>query len=278
MNAEPTVWLLLDGALLGAATVSNELRGLAGAYPLYGDLGREPALVGPWLVPASADAQALCDLWHAEREEACFGLNELRVDAGREHLVAHLDQLRYVHALRQPGKRFFFRYADHRGLAAMWDTLRPTQQQALLGSIRRWAWRTPDGTEAGLASPRLPASPVEPGTLPLRLYAASFQRMEDEAHLGALLQFAVENFPDQTSGTTLARRYAAAQRVSPWADERGIRQSSVQAAAVVAVARLGEGVLRDTDFIEVVDAAQAASRPEPILDWLNAQATSEFHA
>lgn len=263
MNGGNKAWLLLDGALMDGSAAASELCKQPEAVALYRDLGEEAARVGPWLIPSGIDIDSQLAGWRAEREDADFGIAWLHATSSTDELIAHLHCLRYVSAYRQPSKRYFLRYADQRGMTALWPTLYPAQQKALLGPVKDWSWRSLDGIEVTLT-----ASSVDSDVaLPLHLRVEQFHAMTEEAALGDLVVATGESFPEFVTQHTLAQRYTATRSARDWCVSHEINAVPWRMAVVLATARHDGRNLLDASFADTTQRARAEDDMSLILAW-----------
>lgn len=251
---------------MGHTSLGDKLRGLPEAHAMYRDMGEDAARLGPWLLPFSAAVESSVEAWRAQTEMACFGISRLDADACRGELIRHLDKLRHVCALRQPSTRFFLRYADQRGVSALWPCLPAAQKRAFLGPIRRWEWIGPDNVSAGLvAESDDHDGPVV--SFPLRLHARALQSLVQEARKGDLLVAAERAYPDFNGEMPLARRWNAARATWDWGQSRGIKAPAVLMASLVMAARRGLWLLENDGFTHAAYQAEERSDPTSLLDF-----------
>lgn len=264
MKNELSEWLLVDGALADKCPAGQQLRSLKMAVPLYQDFGPEAAIVGPWLIESTAEANQFLQQWQESREDAAFGIAWLKTSVAKTTLQKHLVQMRYVRSAHQPDKRYFLRYADTRCMGALWPSLRPEQQATLLGSISCWSWQQLDGNTTQLRSPET----KERLRFPLPLRGKQFQAMTEEARLGGFISEANQFFPELSEEYSLKQQYEGAKKFMCWNAHHHIESPEYQMTVLVAIVKSGESVLDSLQFKQVVQQAQAESNSKARRDKL----------
>jgi hypothetical protein len=206
-------WLLDASALTPSELVS--LRQVPQIRWLYDHLQDEQAAaVGPVLVSHCTYADQLVAQMQADENRA-WAVATLHTQAEFRTLAQHLAAIRYLHT--RDGQRYYLRYADSRCLVALWSVLTSSQQYALLGPVRRWAYTDRQVRHQVISLGDAPSTVtvVRPSGQ-LRLNDQQLGSLLERTWPDQLLYSATEQQPEIGRSLTSWQRYACAQRVCDW--------------------------------------------------------------
>ena len=145
----PTLFVLLDAAMIGGMKTYYPQSHPEWLYPLYAD--KEAALIGPVIIDAAAveatqEFSQVQALWNALKPSLHISL--IRTALTAQELVTHLQQFIYI--FDDSGAVHCLRFADCRVLAHLPDNLAPEQWCGLTQPMTEWQIHQRDDTRFNL--------------------------------------------------------------------------------------------------------------------------------
>lgn len=256
-------YFLFDGALLLDTPVHAELFAQPHAVKLYADLGESAAAVGPLLIPATSAVGALAQTLATGESAQRFASSRLICPRGIDVLAAHLHRLRYLHGQQIDSPRYYFRYADSRGFAALWNTLPPEQQTGVLGPVESWEWLDPSGRF--IMARHAPNAAGD--LLPLRLQPAQWNQLLEPARIGELLAMTMQAMPHLARRGLLGQHYAWTRSAYRWLHRHRFDEPALQVVVNAAVWQTDGAVIDQPVFEGFVRDAKRRDQIEDILQF-----------
>ena len=245
MSVPMHTFFLFDGALLHDTALHELLLKDLEIRLLYEDESPEAARIGPMLLPARQEVARMISQLATNNSELVFGYNLLRSAASLDQIEQHLQQLRFIHAVN--GKRYYFRFADGRAFANVWQALSLEQRQAMMGPLQEWHHYDPAGTECcGRTAPQ--PSTSRASALPLQLQPNQWHQVLNATRVGELLLATSKvNYGPPAQGTR-AQRYAWTTQIHEQLQRLRIQDTPVRIAATLVVWQTAGYVLGEKVF------------------------------
>lgn len=245
MSVPMHTFFLFDGALLHDTALHDHLLKALENRLLYEDESPQAARIGPLLLPARPEVTRMISEQATSHSELLFGYSVLRSAACLDQIQQHLQQLRFIHTVS--GKRYYFRFADGRAFANVWQTLSLEQRQAMLGPVQQWHHHDPAGRQCcGRTAPRQSTRPAS--ALPLQLQPDQWHQVLNATRAGELfLATSKVNYGPPAQGTR-AQRYAWTTQIHEELQRLRIQDTPVRIAATLVVWQTAGYVLGEEVF------------------------------
>lgn len=255
-------YFLFDGALLHDSALQSFLFEAPEICELYEDEGPLAARVGPLLLPANREVAREINRLAPGHSDMAFGYSLLRSPARLEQVSRHLRHLRFVQDAGE--RRYYFRFADGRAFANVWQALCQEQRQAVLGPVREWHYHDIVGralcARAESLSPSNHAS-----VLPLRLQPEQWHRVLSATRVGELFLAASQIDHGLPVRGTHVQRYAWTTQVHERLQQLRVHDMSVRVAAVLVVWQTAARVLRQDLFEAALKEANGSGDIDRVL-------------
>lgn len=255
MNIPMSTFFLFDGALLHGTALHDHILKEPEIRLLYDDESPQAARIGPLLLPARREVAQMISQLATSNSDVVFGYSLLRGPARLDQIHQHLQKLRFIHAVS--GKRYYFRFADGRAFANVWQTLSIEQRQAMLGPVQEWHHYDPAGRECcGRADPLQSTSPAN--GLPLQLQPDQWHQVLNATRVGELfLETSNVNYGPPTQGTR-TQRYAWTTQIHERLQQLRVQDTRVRIAATLVVWQTAGYVLGEELFEAALKKANSS--------------------
>ncbi|MGV5311690.1 DUF4123 domain-containing protein [Pseudomonas aeruginosa] len=271
MNVPMSTFFLFDGALLHGTALHERILEEPEIRLLYDDQSPQAARIGPLLLPACREVAQMISQLATSNSELVFGYNLLRGPAHLDQIQQHLQQLRFIHALS--GKRYYFRFADGRAFATVWQALSIDQRHAMLGPVKEWYHYDPAGRECcGRADPQRSTSPAS--ALPLQLQPDQWHQVLNATRVGELFVATLNvNYGPPAQGTR-AQRYAWTTQIHERLQQLRVDKPPVRIAATWVVWQTAGSVLGEELFVAALKEANNSGDISGVLAFGHLSSTS----
>jgi len=262
MNVPMSTFFLFDGALLHGTALHDHILEEPEIRLLYEDEGPQAARIGPLLLPARREVAQMTSQLAKSNSDIVFGYSLLRGPAHLGQIQQHLQQLRFIHAVS--GKRYYFRFADGRAFATVWQTLSMEQRQAMLGPVQEWHHHDPAGRECcSRTDPRQSTSSAN--ALPLQLQPEQWHQVLNATRVGELfLATSNVNYGPPAQGTR-AQRYAWTTQIHERLQQLRVHETPVRIAATLVVWQTAGYVLGEELFEAALKEANSSGDVSGVL-------------
>ncbi|CAD5108262.1 DUF4123 domain-containing protein [Zestomonas carbonaria] len=257
-------FFLFDGALLHASPEHAWLLEQEDTLHLYDDLGEQAIAVGPLLLPATPATGKIAQAMATSTEPMQFAISRLTGRLSTDRLDRHLRRLRYLET--DNAQRYYFRYADGRAFEAVWRTLEPEQQAALLGPIISWEHIGRDGRLHKRVPPSLRQDQA-PAPLPLRLQPRQWHLALEAGRIGELFDSTLHANARPAYQGDPEQWYAWTEQTYHWLRRLGIDKPPVRLAANRVMWQTAGLVYRHTQFEQALIDAQRSDDTSHLLDY-----------
>ncbi|EHK63040.1 hypothetical protein KYC_27588 [Achromobacter arsenitoxydans SY8] len=240
-----STFMLLDGALLHGTSIHDRALERPEIRLLYEDQGPLAARVGPLLLPEHQEISLWLNQLASTRQDVAFAYSLLRTPSGIGQVLEHLQRLRFIHA--RSGKRYYFRFADGRAFANVWEALSIAQRDAVLGPVQAWHHHDAAGKERCVRTSGIPQASID-DALPLQLEPKQWHQVLRTARISDLFHAASNlDYGPQAQGSH-AQRYAWTVQIHDRLQRLQIVEPAVQVAATRVVWRTAGRLLGDQVF------------------------------